>query len=320
MSRATAAAALALTLAACAPLQTLPAAPVAAGNKITVAAVAVPLNAQDPAQTSIGDFRYVGGLALTSPDTARFHGLSDMEISPEGRLSAISDEGDLLIARLTFDSTGRPTGLADASLTVLRDLEGKPLQGKLEADAEGMTLLPNGDRLVSFEQRHRIWLYPANGGAPRAVASPDAEFPNNGGMEALTFAPDLGLDAYSTAGEDSGETWTCKLSGGCVQGPTIAKPAEFGVVAARPLPGGRMAWLLRAWDPVRGSRNALVIHGADGEIARMDMARPLTVDNYEALAAIPRPDGSVRFYLLSDDNFQSSQRTLLLAFDWTPAK
>ena len=81
-----------------------------------------------------------------------------------------------------------------------------------------------------------------------------------------------------------------------------------------------MAWLLRAWDPVRGSRNALVIHEAGHEIARMEMARPLTVDNYEGLSAIPAKDGSVRFYLLSDDNFQSSQRTLLLAFDWKPAK
>ena len=81
-----------------------------------------------------------------------------------------------------------------------------------------------------------------------------------------------------------------------------------------------MAWLLRAWDPVRGSRNALVVHDASGEIARMEMARPLTVDNYEGLSAIPAKDGSVRFYLLSDDNFQSSQRTLLLAFDWKPAR
>jgi hypothetical protein len=318
--RASAASALALALCACAPLQTPPTAPVAAGNRITVAAVAVPLNPQDPAQSNIGDFRFAGGLELTSPDTARFHGLSDMEISPSGELSAISDEGDLLVAQLTFDSAGRPTGLTDASLTVLRDLDGKPLQGKLDADAEGMALLSNGDRLVSFEQRHRIWLYPADGAPPRAVPSPDVKFPDNGGMEALSAAPNLGPDAYVTAGEDSGETWICRLSAGCARGPTIAKPAEFGVVAVRPLPDGRMAWLLRAWDPVRGSRNALVIHGQDGEIARMDMARPMSVDNYEALAAIPRQDGSIRFYLLSDDNFQSSQRTLLLAFDWTPGK
>lgn len=306
-----------LALAACAPIHaTPPTAPVAAGKQITVTAAPVPLNAQDPAQNRIGDFHYLGGLVLTSPDTARLHGLSDMEISAGGKLIAISDEGDRLSARLVSDSKGRPTGLAGATLTVLTGPDGKPLQGKLEADAEGMALLPSGDMLVSFERNNRILLYPAKGGAPRIAPSPTANFPANGGMEALTAIP----GAYITAGEDSGETWTCKLSGDCVQGATIAKPPEFGVVAVRPLPAGRMAWLLRAWDPVRGSRNALVIRDANSEIARMEMTRPLTVDNYEGLAAIPAKDGSVRFYLLSDDNFQSSQRTLLLAFDWKPAK
>lgn len=310
-----------LALAACAPIHASPPiAPVAAGARITVAATPVPLNAQDPAQNQIGDFRFVGGLVLTSPDTARLHGLSDMEISADGKLIAISDEGDLLSARLISDSKGRPTGLTGATLTVLNGPDGKPLQGKLEADAEGMALLPSGDLLVSFERNNRILLYPAKGGPPRIAPSPAASFPANGGMEALAAIPSAGPGVYVTAGEDSGETWTCKLSGDCVQGQTIAKPSEFGVVAVRPLPAGRMAWLLRAWDPLRGSRNTLVIHDANGEIARMEMARPLSVDNYEALAAVPAKDGSVRFYLLSDDNFQSSQRTLLLAFDWKPAK
>jgi hypothetical protein len=50
----------------------------------------------------------------------------------------------------------------------------------------------------------------------------------------------------------------------------------------------------------------------------MDLAAPMTVDNCEGLAAVLRPDGGVRFYLLSDDNALASQRTLLLAFDWRP--
>lgn len=310
-----------LVLTTCAPIHASPpTTPVAAGARITVSATPVPLNAQDLRQDQLGEFRYLGGLVLTSADTARLHGLSDMEISTDGKLIAISDEGDLLSARLISDTHGRPTGLDQATLRVLTGPDGKPLQGKLEADAEGMARLPNGDLLVSFEHNNRILLYPAKGGAPRIAPSPTASFPDNGGMEALAATPAAGHDVYVTAGEDSGETWTCKLSGGCIQGAKIAKPAEFGVVAARPLPGGRMAWLLRAWDPVRGSRNTLVIHDTGGEIARMEMARPLTVDNYEGLSAIPAKDGSVRFYLLSDDNFQSSQRTLLLAFDWKPAR
>ena len=62
----------------------------------------------------------------------------------------------------------------------------------------------------------------------------------------------------------------------------------------------------------------LTIRDATREIARMDMARPMTIDNLEGLDAVAGVDGSVRFYLISDDNFQSSQRTLLMAFDWRP--
>jgi hypothetical protein len=309
----------ALALAACAQPVALPTSPVAAGPGVTITATAVPLNPADPAQSRIGDFHYAGGLALSSADTARFHGLSDMAVRDGVKLTAVSDEGDLIKARLVLDKAGRLVGLTDGKVSALADLDGKPLQGKLEADSEGMALLASGDMLISFEQRHRIWLYPADGGPPRAAPSPDATFPANGGMEALAPNPAAGPDAYVTGGEDSGQTWTCRLSAGCTPGPTIAKPPEFGLVAVTRLPQQRTAWLLRAWDPVRGSRVTLTIQDAQGgEVARMELAKPLTVDNFEAIAAVPAKDGSVRFYLLSDDNFQSIQRTLLLAFDWKP--
>ncbi len=311
----------ALTLAACAQqAPALPSAPRPAGPAIAVAAAPVPLNPADPAQDRIGDFRYAGGLVLSSADTARFHGLSDLAIRNGVDLTAVSDEGDLLKARLVLDK-GRLVGLEGARISALPGLDGKPLQGKLESDSEGMALLASGDMLISFEQRHRIWLYPADGSPPREAPAPDASFPANGGMEALGPAPDLGPDVYLAGGETSGQTWTCRLSAGCTAGPVIAKPPEFGLVALTRLPQGRTAWLLRAWDPVRGNRVTLTIQDAQGaEVGRLDLARPLTIDNFEALAAVPAKDGAVRFYLLSDDNFQSSQRTLLLAFDWTPAR
>lgn len=322
MSIRLAAALASLALAACAQqAPALPTAPLAAGPAIAVAAALVPLNPADPAQDRIGDFRYAGGLALSSADTARFHGLSDMAIRNGVDLTAVSDEGDLLKARLMLDKTGRLVGLEGARISALPGLDGKPLQGKLESDSEGMALLANGDMLTSFEQRHRIWLYPADGSPPREAPAPDASFPANGGMEALGPAPDLGPDVYLAGGEESGQTWTCRLSAGCTPGPVIAKPPEFGLVAVTRLPQGRTAWLLRAWDPVRGNRVILTVQDAQGaEVGRLDLARPLTIDNFEAVAAVPAKDGAVRFYLLSDDNFQSSQRTLLLAFDWTPAR
>jgi hypothetical protein len=40
-----------------------------------------------------------------------------------------------------------------------------------------------------------------------------------------------------------------------------------------------------------------------------------TVDNFEGIAAKEMPDGRIRLYLISDDNFSANQRTLLMVFD-----
>jgi hypothetical protein len=119
--------------------------------------------------------------------------------------------------------------------------------------------------------------------------------------------------------EITGDTWTCRLSSPqCVKGPSVEKPKEFGLAALKRLPGMRTVYLLRAWDRRRGRRASLQIFHSGAIVARMDMAPPLTVDNFEGVAAVPRGDGGVRFYLVSDDNGSPSQRTLLLAFDWRP--
>nr|QQZ51186.1 esterase-like activity of phytase family protein [Phenylobacterium glaciei] len=196
---------------------------------------------------------------LSSDQTSRLHGLSDLRITPDGRLVSISDEGDLLESRVLLDKTGRLAGLGPGKLTVLTGPDGKPLQGKAQADAEGMAILANGDMLISFERINRILVYPAKGA--REAPFPVATFQENSGLEALSADPAAGPDAYVTAGEDSGETWTCRLSAACVKGPTLDKPAEFGVVAVNRLAGGNTAWLFRAWDPVRGSRITLKILG-----------------------------------------------------------
>lgn len=298
--------------------QSRPVAPISS-SPIRIEAVPLPLNLQNPSEMAIGDFHYAGGLVLTSSHTDQLHGLSDLEVTGTDRLTAVGDFGILLDARLVFDSADRLVGLTDARVTQLTDENGKPLSDKEDADAEGLTLLPSGDRLVSFERRHRIVLYPADGGLPRSVPMPRASFPANEGMEALAADPEAGADAYVVGAEASGDTWTCRLgSTPCIKGPTVDKPEEFGLVAIRRLPGMLTVYLLRAFDLARGVRSSLQIFRSGKMVARMDMAPPMTVDNFEGLAALPRPDGGARFYLISDDNALPIQRTLLLAFDWRP--
>ena len=313
------AAGLALWLVGCAEPVHLPKLPVRAGPAIAVQTVPVALNDQDPGQTSLGTFTFAGGLSLTSDQTSRLHGLSDLEVTPDGHLTAVSDEGDLLQARIVLNPSGRLTGLTGARLTTLTDLSGQPLQGKVASDSEGLAILANGDRLISFERQDRVWLYPARGGNPRAVPAPQASFPENGGLEALGPAPTIAADAYLAGGEDSGEVWICRVSTTCTPTSPVAKPPEFGLVAIRSLADGSTAYLLRAYDPVRGNRVTLEIRKSSETLARLDLARPLTVDNFEGVSAVRLRDGRTRFFLISDDNFNTkSQRTLLLAFDWMP--
>jgi hypothetical protein len=310
----------ALALAACAPPPApLPGGPVPAGPAIRVSARPVP---QAPPGTALPPgFAYAGGLELTSDDTARLHGLSDLEVLADGRFVAVSDEGDLVKGRVVLDAAGRLSGVADVTLAPLTNPEGQPVSGqKADSDAEGLALWPNGDLMVSFERNHRIWLYPAAGGPPRAVPKPDAPFPDNEGMEALAVDPEGGPATYLTGREDTRETWTCHLAGSCVPGLRPGKDGEGSLVAARALPGGRWAFLLRDFKPLSGVTSRILITDRRGQVLDMHtIARPATVDNFEGLAAVPRADGSVRFYIVSDDNFSPSQRTLLLAFDWRPA-
>jgi hypothetical protein len=311
----------ALALAACSGQPPLPVQPIAAGPQITVHATALPLDPDQPAPARIGGFAYAGGLRLTSPDTSRLHGLSDLFVRPDGSLVAISDDGDRFEARLALDGAGRLVGVTDGRLFPLDGEDGQPLsaRGKAEADAEGLAVLADGTVLVSFERDHRILLYPADGGRPRRAPQPQAQFPGNAGLEALAADPARGADAYIVGAESTGQTWSCTLSAGCAEGARPALPEEAALVAVTPLPHGGRAYLFRAFSLLKGVRITLRIVDAQGAtVDQMKLAAPLTVDNLEGLAAVPRADGSIRFYLLSDDNFSKLQRTLLLAFDWRP--
>jgi hypothetical protein len=309
-----------LVLASCAKTDSTPPEPPLPGAQaISIKAEPVPLNPADPAQDRVGGFVYAGGVNLTSARTKRLHGLSDIDVQPDGAVVAVGDEGDLLHARLTLDAQGRLTGLSEAKISALTDPTGKALSGQENHDSEGLARLPNGDLLISFEEKDRIWLYPASGGPPRKVPSPDVTFPFNQGMEALAPDPARGPDAYVTGGESTGQTWTCTLTTACVEGPRVALDVGFGLVAARRLPNGMTAWLLRAFNPTTKSVIDIRITDAGGKVVEQaELRRPLTVDNFEGLAAVPQSGGAIRFYLISDDNFSNSQRTLLLAFDWRP--
>jgi hypothetical protein len=185
-----------------------------------------------------------------------------------------------------------------------------------------MARLPDGPLLVSFERDHRIWAYD-EAGRPTPAKAPPVVLGDNEGMEGLAAAPATGGLYY--VGLEPGGIWMCRLNTGCDELDGLPTPPPgYRLSALTTGPKGELLILHHSYIPGIGSRIILTIVGDPffdkTVIGRLAMGPSTTVDNFEGVAVVPRADGSWRLYLLSDDNFNDRQRTILLAFDWTPPK
>jgi len=168
----------------------LPGFAAAAQEAISVFSQTVPLDPRDPKAKRAGELEFRGGIALRSTDP-RFGGFSGIHVSTDGRsLLAISDRGSWMRLALRYDRAGRLVGAAEAEIGALIGEDGNALTGT-NADAEAMTVMPDGSILVAFERRHRILHYPEAdppfSKAPTEYPVPDglAQAPPNGGLEAI---------------------------------------------------------------------------------------------------------------------------------------
>jgi hypothetical protein len=319
------------------PLVLVPAPGARATEALEVAARAVALDPADPARRAVGGLIWRGGLELTSPDP-RFGGLSGLLVSPDGaRLTAVTDRGQLMTARLVYDAAGDLAGLGEAAIEPLTGLDGRPLEGKQNQDAESLALAGDGALLVSFEHKHRIWRYPLG---PAGLAGPAAAFapapeiadlPNNKGLEALAFLADGRLVGVTQGRDAAPDVKALVLQDGRWSALSYPKTGIFTPTGAAPLPGENTGDD-RAGDLLVLERRFTLLGGLAARLVRVEGASigpgaaltgrelavlrpPLTVDNMEGLAARRGPGGETLVYLISDDNFHALQRTLLLMFE-----
>lgn len=300
-----------------------------AADPVAVRATPVPLNPSDPRQHVVGRLEYRGGLQLVSDDP-RFGGISSIRVLPDGeRLAAVTDEGFWLSARLVH-RRGFLEGVLGVEMGPLLGPDGKAPEGKDAHDAESLALLKDGSFVVGFEREHRLLRYPAGTGRPDGVPVPVPsppgleQAPFNGGIEALVVLRGGALFALT-------EYWIEKDHiVGWTGGPDKWKRLGLRFEQAlRPsdgaaLPRGDVLILERAYNPERGVVNVRIRQishqsvrpGASlGGRLVAEFAPPLTLDNYEGIAAVRDRSGEVRVYVASDDNLnRAQQRTLLLMF------
>ena len=312
----------------------LPASPGLAEDKArpetaVLAGRAIQLDPEDPERQRIGRLTWRGGIEITSP-SSRFGGLSGLLVSADGTwLLAVSDTGRWWVAGLRYDGDGRLIGIQDGRMARLRDLDGDAVSKKRWRDAEGLAELADGSILVSFEHKHRIWRYGADGPplSTRPTAWPQPEgledAPDNSGLEALAVLAGGDLLALTEDQKNGGGKVGYLWRGGAWSRLTYLPEPHFKPTGASRLPGSDDLLVLeRAYSLLGGVRVRLVRLAAGDiqpgavlrgeELARWNQS--LAIDNFEAVATRQGPDGETLVYLLSDDNFNRLQRTLLLMF------
>lgn len=301
----------------------------AVAESIRITATPVALSTLNPGQSSVGRLVYRGGLHIVSDDS-RFGGWSALHLSRDGRLLvAVSDDAAWPTAEPHYDGRGWLVGIAALGFGRLAGPDGVPIRhGASSANAESLAVLPDGQLLVSFERNHRLLRYapvmppfsqePSPWPAPPGVA----DAPNNEGIEALTRLADGRLLAIAEgllAGDRTVAGWV--WDGESWSGLGYAVSDSYRPAAVATLPSGDVVLLERRFNPIDGI-SARVRWLAAGDITSgtrleaetlAELELPLVSDNFEG-AATRAGDGEALLYLISDDNFKSFQRTLLLMF------
>ncbi|MET3712437.1 hypothetical protein ABIC65_003149 [Sphingomonas trueperi] len=286
----------------------------------------VPLAPDDPARQGIGRLRYIGGVRLTSPDLG-FSGFSALSVVGD-HFTLLSDRGNLVQFRMGTD--WQPAHVRFA------EVPGGPGSSafKGDRDSESLTRDPvTGEFWVGFESQNAIFRFDRDLRRTLGQAYPEAmkRWPRNGGAESMVRLAD---GRFLVIGE------TARLRGGSVEqrevllfpsDPTMGdrQPIHFAYVPpagydpsdAALLPDGRLLVLVRRFAArtlftvkielvdIRGVKAGQVLHGT--ELA--DFSPPFQHDNFEGLA-VQREGDSMVLWMVSDDNEQWWQQTLLLKF------
>ena len=315
--------------------------PSSGGSAIVSARPIAAFHPSEPGRTRFGELEFLGGLVLSSPSTD-FQSLSGLTSFESGRqLIAVGDEGTWIGLRLETDATGRPLAVEDVRIAPLLDAAGRPFPSKWARDAESVGFrrtAGGGEFFVGFEGAHRVLAYPVSGDPRSAFDAPGRPLPDlppdiaslrgNRGLEGLAVAPAGSPLAGSVLlvaeeprpGEADQPVWI-------VGGPTpgmfhLARRDHYADTDAAFLPNGDLLVLQRRFGLRIGlGMRLLRIPAADIRPGRTVQGRLLLeadwgweIDNMEGLAVDTAPDGSTILTLVSDDNGNWFQRTVLLRF------
>lgn len=288
-----------------------------------IALTPLPLDPDRPSLDRVGELEFLAAWELKS-DNVEFGGISGLVLQPGGRFLAVSDAGTLIGFGLTGDdTTDRPF------IAPMPDAHGKD-RNYTDRDSEAILYDPASQKYwVSYEGKAAIRRFGAGFNRREAIVRPDAmqKWGDNSGAEAIVRLPDGRFIVFSEGHDRPDGSYEALLfsgdpteKGSQIESFGYRPPARHKITDAKMLPDGRILTLNRKFD-LTGLSATLALLDPDeiaaGEtvqpksIARLES--PLLVDNMEGLA-IAEEDGRIVIWIISDNNFNALQRTLLMKF------
>lgn len=277
-----------------------------------------------------------GGLNLTS-STDTFGGLSSIGfLGDDGRLVMVSDRGNFVSGQLLYDEAARPLGLVGVRIEAIKNSSGEDLPRAYARDAEALDVVwrdgvPVAVR-VGFENLTRVADYALLDGMPGGPAKP-VEIPqwmsdirSNKSIESVCIAPPASPVAGSTLViieglEANGSNHPATLLGKADKGDLQLTPARnLSPTDCAFLPNGDLLVLERGVAFLSFIMRLRLIPAAEVKPGALLAGRVLLeasggdIDNMEGVAVHKAPDGETRITLVSDNNFNDWERSLVLEF------
>jgi len=282
---------------------------------------------------SAGKLTYIGGLEIESEDKS-FGGFSGLRISSDGkRLYSVSDTSLWLTAEIKRDEKDKIIALSKTNLSCLCRANGSPYGSKHWGDAEGLEIAGKSAYVV-FERLNRINIYPIKSdltpGKPKQATASFKPFKvsYSEGLEALALAPKASPLAgkFIAIAEESlnakGQNRAFIADAKTITEFAITRDSDYSVTDATFLPDGDLLILERrvglsvgVGTRIRRIKSAAIKKGAEltGETL-MEASLSSRIDNMEGITTWQTSTGETRIAIMSDDNFNVIQRTLLLEF------
>jgi len=308
-------------------------------HEINLKARSVNFGKSAAAKKIFGQLVFRDGFVLSSPSPF-WGGLSGIAISKHGKhVAMVSDSGFWARLNLSY-SKNRLEPPQRAMIGPLLTQKGRPLKYQRDRDAEAITLVKGdkffSDAYISFEENHRIGRFKVTKegikGQPLSylrLPSITRRLSGNAGLEALAVLRGGTLKGSLVAIAQSRKDGQGNFLGWLVRGGKISKlrftpPAldTYRITDAVSLPNGNLLLLERRYKFFKINIRVRYVTQKElrsgrpikGQVLMEANSLEHRVDNMEGIAVHTNKHGETIVTLISDDNFNGFQQTLLMQF------